>query len=74
MTDGEVGVHTDARIERESGRHVLYLDVLTVDADGNPAGVITRRIADYPTEAKARVAASWILRAARRKGGDPTGF
>lgn len=63
------GVHSEARIAVEDGRHVVYLDVFLVEEQGRPAGVVSRRLSDYPTRAKAEVAARWFERAARR--GDP---
>lgn len=68
------GVHTDARVELESGRWVVYLDTLMVDEQKRPAGVRTSRISDYHTEKAARVAATWMERAARRRIDDPTGL
>ena len=61
------GVHSEARIELERGRFVVYLDVYMVDADGAPSGVQVRRITDYATRRQAEVAADWMLRGARRK-------
>lgn len=69
-----IGVHTDARIELEQGRFVVYLDVLMVTAGGEPAGVHTTRINDYPNENAARIAAQWMERSARRQSDDPTGL
>ncbi|MEM8709497.1 MAG: hypothetical protein AAGG01_00980 [Planctomycetota bacterium] len=68
-----IGVHTDARIEEERGRFVVYLDTLMVTADGKPAGVRTTRINDYPDKNSASVAAKWMERSARRQSDDPTG-
>jgi hypothetical protein len=52
------------RIAREHGRWVVTLEVLMIpDRDDY---VIAHRIADYPTEAAATVAARWIERAAQR--------
>lgn len=67
------GVHSEARVEREAGRYVVYLDVFTVDAAGQPAGVLVKRISDHATEQKARVAAHWTQRIARKERPDPTG-
>lgn len=67
----ERGVHTDARVEREQGRYVVYLDTILENRDGSPAGVRTTRINDYPTERLAAVAASWFERAARRENDRP---
>lgn len=68
------GVHTDSRIEQENGRFAVYLDILMEDTEGRPAGLQVKRIAEYPTRHKAEIAAQWFLRAARRRGPDPTGF
>lgn len=61
-----VGVHSEARVESERGRFAVYLDVYMAEGDGAPSGVQVRRIADYPTRRQAEVAATWILKAARR--------
>ncbi|MEM1452008.1 MAG: hypothetical protein AAF957_13900 [Planctomycetota bacterium] len=67
----EWGVHTDSRIEHEDGRYVVYLDVLMVDRSGMPSSVAEKRITDYATQRKAEIAASWMLRAARRSSRCP---
>ncbi|MEM9800966.1 MAG: hypothetical protein AAGA20_11620 [Planctomycetota bacterium] len=74
MVEGERGTHTEARVEREDGRFVVYLDVFMTDASGAPTRVATKRIADYSSASKADVAATWMLRAARRQASDPTGL
>ncbi|MEM9379867.1 MAG: hypothetical protein AAGB93_07935 [Planctomycetota bacterium] len=70
----ERGSHTEARVELEAGRHVVYLDVYMVDANDRPTRVVPKRIAAYPTRRAADVAAEWMLRAARRDSSGPTGF
>ena len=57
-----------ARIEREDGMWVVYLDVLFVD------GFAHGRIAAYPSREKAETAAKWIQRVADRDlEGPPSG-
>jgi hypothetical protein len=58
-----------ARIEKEGGMWVVYLDVLFTD------GVARRRIAAYPSRERAETAAKWMERAADRDlDGPPSGF
>jgi hypothetical protein len=56
-----------ADIRQENGRWVVYL-VTTHWAPSldTPLRQIPRRIADYPTERQASLAAQWYLRAAQR--------
>ena len=69
----EHGVHSEARIEHEQGRYVVYLDVYMVNAKGEPSGVVSRRIQEHATRRKAEIAARWIERAARRDTPPSTG-
>lgn len=55
-----------ARIEREAGMWVVYLDVLFVD------GIARRRIAAYASREKAEVSARWMQRVADRDLDGPT--
>ena len=58
-----------ARIERDAGMWVVYLDVLFTD------GIAKRRIAAYPSREKAEMAAKWMERAADRDlEGPPGGY
>ncbi|MFN8667383.1 MAG: hypothetical protein U0164_09370 [Gemmatimonadaceae bacterium] len=53
-----------AIIEGERGRWVVYLEVTMVpDRDDY---LVTHRIADYPTQRHAEIAARWIVSAAGR--------
>ena len=54
------------RIEFEQGRFVVYLDLIFVDRAGRLQSAEAKRINDYPTRAKAEIAARWIERAATR--------
>ena len=67
-------MHTDSRIEVEDGRYVVYLDVFMVDEMDRPTGVQSKRIAEYPRRRDAEIAASWMLRAARRTSRGQTGL
>lgn len=66
-------MHTESRIEVEDGRYVVYLDVFMVDERDRPIGVESKRIAEYPRKRDAEIAASWMLRAARRNPRGQTG-
>jgi hypothetical protein len=58
-----------ARIEREAGMWVVYLEILFTD------GVLRKRIAAYPSREKAEMAAHWMGRIADRDlDGPPTGL
>ena len=50
-----------ATVEREDGQWVVYLTVLFAD------GAVRRRISQHHSERQARVAATWIERAANRE-------
>jgi hypothetical protein len=62
------GVAARAAVEKENGRWVVYLDVGFWDpgVEGGPMRTERRRIANYPSEERARVAARWIEQAADR--------
>lgn len=68
------GVHTESRIEVERGRYVVHLDVFIADSAGRLDRIEQKRIADYPSRRAAEIAAHWMLRAARRRPGRPTGL
>lgn len=61
-----------ARIEAEAGRWVVYLDVVLVPEGDQQS--LTRRIGDYPTEARARIVAAWVMRTAHRSAPPSLGF
>jgi hypothetical protein len=56
----EEALSADAAVERESGRWVVYLDVVLA------SGAVRRRCGDWPDERRALVAAREIERNARR--------
>ncbi|HNV76168.1 MAG: AP2 domain-containing protein [Gemmatimonadetes bacterium] len=60
--DQALAAHAD--VEPEGGRWVVYL-VVTMIPDRDDY-VVRHRIADYPTERHARIAARWIVGAASR--------
>lgn len=49
-----------AEVVEESGRHVVYLDVVLA------SGAVRRRLSDHPDRARAEVAATQYVRAAGR--------
>lgn len=63
--DDERGVAAHAIVQQENGRWAVYLDIGLTSAAA-AVRVERKRIADYPTEERARVAASWIERTADR--------
>jgi hypothetical protein len=64
------------RVERESGRWIVYLNVPSwaPDNEDHPVANNWKRINDYSTEADAKVAATWFERSANRGIRPPTGF
>lgn len=61
----EPGIAAKALVQPESGRWVVYLEVgFASNAEG--IAVERKRIGDYSTEQRARVAADWIERTADR--------
>jgi hypothetical protein len=62
----------DARIEREAGRWVVYLDVVLLPDTEPP--VVTRRLGDYPSAERARLVAAWVMRTAHRTAPPSHGF
>jgi hypothetical protein len=59
----------EPRVEVDGSRFAVWIDVYLVDGHGRPTRLESRRIADYPNERLARVAAEWMRRGAQR--GDP---
>lgn len=57
-----------SEVVRERGMWVVYLEVWF------ESGIERKRIAEYPSEAKARLAARWMTWAARRDIDPPLGF
>jgi hypothetical protein len=57
-----------SRVDKERGQWVVFLDVSFWDAasEDHPIRVVKRRIAIYPTQARAELAASLMVRAAAR--------
>jgi hypothetical protein len=61
-----------SRIEPERSHWVVFLDVSFWNSDSedepgyNPIKVVRRRITTYPTQARAELAASFMVRAAAR--------
>ncbi len=64
------------RVEKESGRWVVYLNVPTwePDHDEHPVANNWKRINDYATESDAKVAATWYERSANKTTRPPTGL
>ncbi len=62
----EPAIAAKAIVEREQGRWVVYLDLGFSQTGSSEIRVERRRIADYPTEERATIAASWIERTADR--------
>lgn len=66
-----------SRVEKERGHWVVFLDVSSwnKDSEDQPIGVVQRRISTYPTQARAEMAASFMVRAAARNQPHPlTGY
>jgi len=65
----EPGIAAAAVVEKENGRWVVYLEVGFWETQGEDGPVRTerKRIADYPSEQSAKIAAQWIERTADRK-------
>lgn len=57
-------IEARAVITEEHGRWVLTLEVLMVP--DRPDHIIRHRIADYPTQERAAIAAKWIVNCANR--------
>ncbi len=57
-----------SEVVRENGSWVVYLEVWF------ETGIERKRIAEYPSEDKARLAARWMTWAARREITPPTGL
>ncbi|MEN1705070.1 MAG: hypothetical protein AAGJ54_06095 [Planctomycetota bacterium] len=68
MTGEKEAMLVQSEIVLESGAWVVYLEVWFDD------GIQRKRIGDYRSEAKARIAARWITWAARREITPPMGF
>jgi hypothetical protein len=57
-----------SRIEKERGQWVVFLDVSFWNEESvdEPIKVVRRRISTYPTQQRAELAASFMVRAAAR--------
>jgi hypothetical protein len=66
--DRAVGVRT--LVLHERGRWVVYMDIAgwreEAPGNGNPMDVRRLRVQDYPTRARAEIAARWMERTADR--------
>lgn len=62
----EPAIAAKAIVEREQGRWVVYLDMGFSGADALAVRTERKRIADFATEERAKVAAGWIERTADR--------
>ena len=62
----EPAIAAQCSIEHEQGRWVVYLELGFSSPDSPDIRIERRRIADYPSEQRARVAASWMERTADR--------
>ncbi|MCW1966597.1 MAG: hypothetical protein KIH69_000575 [Anaerolineae bacterium] len=64
----EIAVNAQSEIVKEKGRWVVYLNVTFWELDdyAGQVNVLRRRIADYATQERAKVAASFMERAANR--------
>ncbi len=62
-----------SRIEPERGQWVVFLEVSfwNGESEDNPIKVVQRRISSYPTQARAELAASFMVRAAARNQPHP---
>jgi hypothetical protein len=60
----DAALHVRSIVREEQRRWVLYLE-FTMMPD-TPDHVVTHRIADYPTQRHADLAAQWMVRAAER--------
>lgn len=56
----EEALSADARVEKERGRWIVYLDVVLV------SGAVRRKVGDYPKQGQAEQAGRIIERNARR--------
>ena len=66
-----------SRIEKERGQWVVFLDVSFWNEDSvdEPVKVVRRRISTFPTQQRAELAASFMVRAAaRNQPHPPMGF
>ena len=66
-----------SRIEKERGQWVVFLDVSFWNEDSvdEPIKVVRRRISTFPTQQRAELAASFMVRAAaRNQPHPPMGF
>ena len=65
-----------ARVEKENGRWVVYLNVQSWEPseEEHPVANNWKRINDYSTEQEAKVAASWYEKSANRTIRPPMGF
>jgi hypothetical protein len=62
-----------SHIEKERGQWVVFLDVSFWNAESSdqPINVVRRRINTYPTQQRAELAASFMVRAAARNQSHP---
>jgi len=68
LPPGEEALAVDTHVVRDSGRWIVYLDVVFA------SGSVRRRVGDWPDERRAMVAAREVLRnAARRLPPAPSG-
>jgi hypothetical protein len=66
-----------SRVELERGHWVVFLDVSfwNKDSEDQLIKIVRRRITTYPTQARAKLAASFMVRAAaRNQPHPPTGY
>ena len=68
MTITEEPMAVNSEVLCENGSWTLYLEFWYVE------GIDRKRIGTYRSEQKARIAARWIVWAARREISPPTGF
>jgi hypothetical protein len=78
---GDNAVLVQSEVIAENGRWAVYLVVtfwnaqrheVPMHTNHDPIETVRRRIADYPTQLRAAVAAKWIMRGADRGLSHPT--